>query len=163
MKRRPAKKICCLAALEWLLASSRLSRRQEIVWTTGQYLSITQQPAKGRKVTQGRVVDHLGDQAVITILGVCGARYEQYQGTWETAPAAPDLMLANNSYARKSRHRCITTWTLEWHEVCSGFLVRAHLLKMEEACCGFACRLFIMMLAPALLSLTICHRLPVMR
>lgn len=70
-----------------------------VVWATGQYLSITQQPvildlevllpAIGRNVTQGRVVGHLGAQEVITILGACGARPTQYQGTWETVPVAP--------------------------------------------------------------------------
>ncbi|MFT6517163.1 MAG: acyl-CoA thioesterase [Candidatus Azotimanducaceae bacterium] len=70
-----------------------------IIWATGQYLSITQQPAMldlevllpaiGRNVTQGRVVGHLGDKEIITILGACGARPNVAQGMWQTMPDAP--------------------------------------------------------------------------
>ena len=70
-----------------------------IIWATGQYLSITQQPAVldlevllpaiGRNVTQGRVVGHLGDKEIITILGACGARPNVAQGMWQTMPDAP--------------------------------------------------------------------------
>jgi len=70
-----------------------------IIWATGQYLSITQQPAVldlevllpavGRNVTQGRVVGHLDDKEIITILGACGARPNVAQGMWQTMPDAP--------------------------------------------------------------------------
>ncbi len=70
-----------------------------IVWATGQYLSITQQPAVldleavlpavGRNVTQGRVVGHLDDQEIITILGACGQRPAAVAGTWSTMPSVP--------------------------------------------------------------------------
>ncbi|MFT4631742.1 MAG: acyl-CoA thioesterase-2 [Candidatus Pseudothioglobus sp.] len=70
-----------------------------IIWATGQYLSITQQPAVldlevllpsiGRNVTQGRVVGHLGDKEIITILGACGERPNVAQGLWQTMPDAP--------------------------------------------------------------------------
>jgi acyl-CoA thioesterase len=70
-----------------------------IIWATGQYLSITQQPAVldlevllpaiGRNVTQGRVVGHLGDKEIITILGACGARPSVAKGLWQTMPNAP--------------------------------------------------------------------------
>ena len=70
-----------------------------IIWATGQYLSITQQPAVldlevmlpavGRNVTQGRVVGHLGDKEIITILGACGDRPNVAQGLWQTMPNAP--------------------------------------------------------------------------
>ena len=70
-----------------------------IIWATGQYLSITQQPAVvdlevllpavGRNVTQGRVVGHLGDKEIITILGACGSRPNAIQRLWETMPDAP--------------------------------------------------------------------------
>ncbi len=69
-----------------------------VVWATGQYLAITQQPATldlevllpavGRNVTQGRVVGHLGDKEIITILGACGSRPNVAQGLWETCPDA---------------------------------------------------------------------------
>ena len=64
--------------------------KKPIIWATGQYLSLTQQPvmldlevilpAVGRSVTQGRVVGHLGDQEVITILGACGTRPDLHEG-----------------------------------------------------------------------------------
>jgi len=70
-----------------------------IVWATGQYLSLTQQPvildlevilpAVGRSVTQGRVVGHLENQEVITIFGACGMRPDTHQGIWESMPDAP--------------------------------------------------------------------------
>ena len=70
-----------------------------IVWATGQYLSITQQPvtldievllpAKGRNVTQGRAVGHLGEQEVITVLGACGQRPNVAEGNWYQMPRAP--------------------------------------------------------------------------
>jgi len=70
-----------------------------IIWATGQYLSITQQPAVldlevllpaiGHNVTQGRVVGHLGDREIITILGACGARPSVAHGMWQTMPDAP--------------------------------------------------------------------------
>ncbi len=70
-----------------------------IVWATGQYLSITQQPvtldievllpAKGRNVTQGRAVGHRGEQEVITVLGACGQRPNVAEGNWYKMPSAP--------------------------------------------------------------------------
>jgi acyl-CoA thioesterase-2 len=71
-----------------------------IVWATGQYLGITQQPssldlevslpAVGRNVTQGRVVGHLtgADSAkeIITILGACGQRASNAKGLWLKKP-----------------------------------------------------------------------------
>ena len=70
-----------------------------VIWATGQYLSITQQPvmldlevklpAVGRNVTQGRVVAHLGDREIITILGACGERPQEFEGAWETMPDVP--------------------------------------------------------------------------
>ena len=77
-----------------------------IVWATGQYLGITQQPAAldlevtlpavGRNVTQGRVVGLLADAAepkeIITVLGACGQRPPTANGLWLTKPevAAPE-------------------------------------------------------------------------
>ena len=69
-----------------------------IVWATGQYLSITQQPvtldievslpAKGRNVTQGRAVGRLNKDEVITILGACGKRPSIAEGIWNEMPSA---------------------------------------------------------------------------
>ena len=51
--------------------------KKPVVWASGQYLALTQQPtvvdlevrlpAIGRNVTQGRVVGHLGEKEIITI------------------------------------------------------------------------------------------------
>ena len=69
-----------------------------VIWATGQYLSIVQQPvtldlevmlpAIGRNVTQGRVVGHLGDKEIITILGAVGERSDPSTGVWLQCPDA---------------------------------------------------------------------------
>lgn len=75
-----------------------------IVWATGQYLGITQQPASldlelslpavGRNVTQGRVVGYLTDsdpkREIITILGACGSRPPIASGLWLSKPDVPE-------------------------------------------------------------------------
>ncbi len=73
-----------------------------VVWATGQYLSLTRLderldlevilPAIGRNVVQGRVVGHVGDREVITIIGAAGRRPTAAEGCWETfpAPAPPE-------------------------------------------------------------------------
>jgi acyl-CoA thioesterase-2 len=70
-----------------------------VIWATGQYLSITQQPvtidlevqlpAVGRNVTQGRVVGRVGEREIITIIGAVGDRPEQAAGCWVECPDAP--------------------------------------------------------------------------
>lgn len=67
-----------------------------VIWATGQYLSLTRLgeqldlevllPAIGRNVVQGRVVGHVGDREVITILGAAGSRPSAGEGCWETFP-----------------------------------------------------------------------------
>lgn len=67
-----------------------------VIWATGQYLSITQQPvtidlevvlpAVGRNVTQGRVVGHVGEREIITVLGALGQRPMPAAGTWVQRP-----------------------------------------------------------------------------
>ncbi len=69
-----------------------------VIWATGQYLSIVQQPvtlelevtlpAVGRNVSQGRVVGHLGDREIITIIGAVGERSDQAAGMWLDCPHA---------------------------------------------------------------------------
>lgn len=71
-----------------------------VVWATGQYLAITQQPvtldldvhlpAVGRKVTQGRVLGHIGEQEIITVIGAAGDRPSNAEGSWVKCPQAPD-------------------------------------------------------------------------
>lgn len=70
-----------------------------VIWATGQYLSLTQQPvtldlevllpAIGRNITQGRAVGHLEDKEVITVLGACGERPNVAEGLWDKMPVAP--------------------------------------------------------------------------
>lgn len=67
-----------------------------VVWATGQYLSLTRLderldlevilPAIGRNVVQGRVVGHVGDREVITVLGAAGSRPSAGEGCWEIFP-----------------------------------------------------------------------------
>ena len=73
-----------------------------VVWATGQYLSITQQPvtidlevhlpAKGRNVTQGRVVGHVGEREIITVIGAVGERPPVASGCWVEFPTAAPPM-----------------------------------------------------------------------
>lgn len=70
-----------------------------VIWATGQYLSLIQQPvtldlevilpAVGRNVSQGRVVGHLDDKEIITIIGAVGSREQAISGTWLSCPQAP--------------------------------------------------------------------------
>lgn len=70
-----------------------------VIWATGQYLSLTRLnerldlevllPAIGRNVVQGRVVGHVGDREVITVIGAAGSRPSAAEGCWERFPAPP--------------------------------------------------------------------------
>lgn len=70
------------------------------VWATGQYLSVTgpgdiidldvMTPAVGRTVTQGRVIGHVGENEIITIIGAVGRRPENEAGVWPTMPDVGD-------------------------------------------------------------------------
>lgn len=67
-----------------------------VIWATGHYLSLTQTgevidldvqlPAVGRTVTQGRVVGHVDDREVITVIGALGAKPHPVGGTWVDHP-----------------------------------------------------------------------------
>jgi len=69
-----------------------------VVWATGQYLAVTQQPvtidlevhlpAQGRHVTQGRVVGHVGEREIITVIGAVGERPPVANGCWVECPTA---------------------------------------------------------------------------
>lgn len=73
--------------------------QKPVIWATGQYLSLTQlderldlevlMPAIGRNVVQGRVVGHVGDREVITVIGAAGSRPSAAEGCWERFPAPP--------------------------------------------------------------------------
>ncbi|MCR9277753.1 MAG: thioesterase family protein [Pseudomonadaceae bacterium] len=67
-----------------------------VIWATGHYLSLTslgetidldvQLPAVGRSVTQGRMVGHVGEREVITVIGALGARPLPVAGNWVEPP-----------------------------------------------------------------------------
>jgi acyl-CoA thioesterase len=46
-------------------------------------------PAIGRNVSPGRVVGHLEDQEIITIIGAVGSREQALSGNWLRCPQAP--------------------------------------------------------------------------
>lgn len=88
-----------------------------IIWATGQYLSLTQQPvtldlevilpARGRNVTQGRAVGHLEDKEVITVLGACGERPNVASGLWNVIPevrAPEDCLLLERNHEESTIH-----------------------------------------------------------
>ncbi len=68
------------------------------IWCTGQYISLTSagdvidlevtQPAVGRTITQGRVVGHLRDREIVTVMGAVGRRREVLAGSWHEMPDA---------------------------------------------------------------------------
>lgn len=81
-----------------IVALEQASGRQ-VVWATGQYLALVQQPvtldlevvlpAVGRGTTQGRAIGHLGEKEVITVFGAMGDRPEPARGCWVHCPDAP--------------------------------------------------------------------------
>lgn len=84
---------------------------QPVIWATAQYLARTEHPATlklsvalpavGRSLTQGRVLGHVGDREVLTIIGACGTRPGTATGLWHRAPtaAAPsDCALVERNY-----------------------------------------------------------------
>jgi acyl-CoA thioesterase-2 len=91
-----------------------------VIWATGQYLSLTQLderldlevilPAIGRNVVQGRVVGHVGDREVITVIGAAGSRPSAAEGCWETYPNPPppeDCPLVPHGHGNESLHEHI--------------------------------------------------------
>ena len=91
-----------------------------VIWATGQYLSLTRLeerldlevilPAIGRNVVQGRVVGHVGDREVITVIGAAGSRPSAAEGCWERfpAPAPPgDCPLVPHGHGNESLHEHI--------------------------------------------------------
>jgi acyl-CoA thioesterase len=88
-----------------------------VIWATGQYLALTQPdetldlevllPAVGRNVVQGRVVGHVGDREIITIIGAVGERPSAAEGCWEQMPSAPppqECPLVPQRHANESIH-----------------------------------------------------------
>ena len=102
-----------------------------VVWATGQYLSITQQPvtidlevqipAQGRNVTQGRVVGHVGAREIITVIGAVGERPAVASGCWVDCPAAPpprDCPVIDRAHEGDSIHKHVE---LRLARGCFGF------------------------------------------
>ncbi len=69
------------------------------VWATGQYISRTEPgevmdlevtiPSQGYTVSQGRMVGHIGDREIITVLAAVGERPELSRGIWAAPVAVP--------------------------------------------------------------------------
>jgi acyl-CoA thioesterase len=69
------------------------------VWATAQYLSYASAPAvleldalevvRGHRVSQARVIAHVGDTEVLTVLGALGTRPLPFEGQWAQRPDVP--------------------------------------------------------------------------
>lgn len=69
------------------------------VWATGQYIARTLPgevmdlevtiPSQGYTVSQGRMVGHVGDREIVTVLAAVGERPELSRGIWATPVVAP--------------------------------------------------------------------------
>lgn len=80
------------------VAALEMATGKPVVWATGQYVAVTaagdmidldvQLPAIGRTVTQGRVIGHVGDREIITVLGATGCRETLVAGVWDAMPDA---------------------------------------------------------------------------
>jgi acyl-CoA thioesterase len=66
------------------------------IWATAQYLSFARPPAvvdldavevvRGHQISQARVIAHVGDTEILTVLGALGTRPLQLEGQWATMP-----------------------------------------------------------------------------
>jgi acyl-CoA thioesterase len=80
-----------------------------VVWATAQYLSFGRPPAivdldvsiptSGASTTQGRVIAHIADQEILTVLAALGERPSVGEGLWVEAPDAPPPELCRQAYA----------------------------------------------------------------
>jgi acyl-CoA thioesterase len=70
-----------------------------LIWATAQYLSYARPPqivdldvwipVTGKQTTQARVIAHVGDQEIVTVLAALGSRPSIVEGQWPQAPAVP--------------------------------------------------------------------------
>ncbi len=69
------------------------------IWATAQYLAFARPPARleldvtevvrGHQISQARVIAHVGDTEILTVLGALGARDLPLHGQWAIRPDAP--------------------------------------------------------------------------
>ena len=69
------------------------------IWATAQYLSFARPPSlleldvtevvRGHSISQARVIAHVGDTEILTVLGALGARDLALQGQWAIRPEVP--------------------------------------------------------------------------
>jgi acyl-CoA thioesterase len=69
------------------------------IWATAQYLSFARPPAtleldvtevvRGHQISQARVIAHVGDTEILTVLGALGTRPLPYEGQWAIRPDVP--------------------------------------------------------------------------
>jgi acyl-CoA thioesterase len=69
------------------------------IWATAQYLSFAQPPSileldvrevvRGHQISQARVIAHVGDTEILTVLGALGHRPLDLEGQWAIRPDAP--------------------------------------------------------------------------
>jgi acyl-CoA thioesterase len=69
------------------------------VWATAQYLSFARPPSvldldvvevvRGHRNSQARVIAHVGDQEILTVLGALGQRPAELDGQWAAMPHVP--------------------------------------------------------------------------
>src|SRR5437763_5658047 len=83
------------------------------IWATAQYLSFARPPSlveldvtevvRGHQISQARVIAHVGDTEILTVLGALGQRPLDLQGQWALRPDVPN---ANDAPPRPlmSRH-----------------------------------------------------------
>jgi acyl-CoA thioesterase II len=69
------------------------------IWATAQYLSFARPPAtleldvtevvRGHQISQARVIAHVGDTEILTVLGALGTRPLSLEGQWAVRPDVP--------------------------------------------------------------------------
>jgi len=69
------------------------------IWATAQYLSFARPPSvveldavevvRGHQISQARVIAHVGDTEILTVLGALGTRPLDLEGQWATRPDVP--------------------------------------------------------------------------
>lgn len=69
------------------------------IWATAQYLSFARPPAvleldvlevvRGHQISQARVIAHVGDTEILTVLGALGQRPLALEGQWAVRPDVP--------------------------------------------------------------------------